>query len=106
RIALSLLTCFGAGCAAVPSAPLISASNLPNCFASNYDAKQDVFTIRDAAGDPANQQCALVVEARGDASTASSLKAGRYAATLANGGGGGAGGTIQISGGGGGGGGG
>jgi len=93
-IALSLVAGFGAGCAAIQTAPLISAADLPNCIASNYDAARDLFTIRSDVGNSANQQCIL------------RLKGGSYAATLASGGGGGAGGTVQTFDGGGGGGGG
>ena len=107
RLALSMLLGIGAGCTTVPLAPLISLSDLPNCFDANYDEQRGLFTIMNAAGDPVNQQCLLRVWPRGDAASASRLTAGWYTVYLANGGGGGAGGTAQaLTGGGGGGGGG
>jgi len=93
KLALSLLAGIGTGCATAPSAPPVSMSGLPNCFDSNYDRERGLFTIRNAAGDPANQQCLLTVSSRGDAG---SLRPGRYTAFVAHGGGGGAGGTLQA----------
>ena len=89
-LALSLLAGFATGCATAPSGALIGAADLPNCFDSNYDAQRDLFTMRNAAPDAVNQQCALVV------GVGSRLAAGSYTAYLANGGGGGAGGTRQA----------
>ncbi|MGE5202372.1 MAG: hypothetical protein ACM3O6_09945, partial [Acidobacteriota bacterium] len=106
KLALSLLAALGAGCATAPSAPVVAMSDLPDCSESNYDAERGLFTIRNAVGDPANQQCLLRVGPRGDAAAAPRLRAGSYTVSLANGGGGGAGGTVQAMGGGGGGGGG
>jgi hypothetical protein len=107
KFALSLLAGIAAGCATAPSAPPVSTSNLPNCFESNYEAERGLFTIKNAVGDMANQQCLLTVGPRNDAAAAPRLRPGTYSVSLANGGGGGAGGTVQaMSGGGGGGGGG
>jgi hypothetical protein len=107
KLALALLATLGAGCATAPSAPFVAMSDLPNCFESNYDAERRLFTIRNAVGDPANQQCLLTVGPLAAASAAPRLMAGSYTVSLSNGGGGGAGGTTQaIRGGGGGGGGG
>ena len=99
-LALSLAAVIGAGCATDPSAPLVATSSLPDCFASNYDAQRNLFTMRNTAQDLVNQQCLLTV------GSGSRLRAGSYEVSLANGGGGGAGGTPQGSHGGGGGGGG
>lgn len=97
KFALSLLAAIAAGCATAPSAPVVSTSDLPNCFESNYDAGRGLFTIMNAAGDPANQQCLLTVGPHGDAAAAPRrLRAGSYTVSLANGGGGGAGGTVQA----------
>jgi hypothetical protein len=104
RLALSLLLGLVAGCAAVTPAPLVSLSDLPNCFDRNYDAERGLFTIRNPVGNPVNQQCLLTVGPRRGAASASRLAAGSYTVYLADGGGGGAGGTAQgVAGGGGGG---
>jgi hypothetical protein len=95
-----------AGCGTAPPAIPVSLSDLPNCFESNYDAERGLFTIRNAVGNPASQQCLLTVGPRADASAPPRLRAGTYSVSLANGGGGGAGGTVQAMAGGGGGGGG
>jgi hypothetical protein len=89
-LALSLLAGAATGCATAPPGPLIGAVDLPNCFDSNYDAQRDLFTMRNAAPDAVNQQCALTV------GPGSRLAAGSYVVYLANGGGGGAGGTVQA----------
>ena len=94
RLALSLLAGIGAGCATAPPAPL-AASGLPDCFNSNYDPQRDLFTMRSAAQNVVNQQCAITVGPRGGVASASRLTAGSYTVYLANGGGGGAGGTMQ-----------
>jgi hypothetical protein len=106
NLALSLLVGIGTGCTTVPPAPLVSMSDLPNCFDTNYDKERGLFTIRNDIGNAANQQCLLTVGPRGDVASASRLTAGSYTVYLANGGGGGAGGTLQVFAGGGGGGGG
>ena len=106
-LALSLLAGFGAGCAGVPPAPVVSMSGLPNCFDTNYDKERGLFTIRDEVGKAVNQQCLLTVGPRGDIASAPRLTAGNYTVFLSSGGGGGAGGSLQgLTGGGGGGGGG
>lgn len=116
-LTLVTLASAGAGCATAPSAHRIAISELPNCFESNYDAQQRLFTIKDLndlwadpTKNPPNQQCLLGVGPSGAAASASQLAAGRYIVYVANGGGGGAGGTMQspvrgVGGGGGGGGG-
>lgn len=95
-LALSLLVGIGAGCTNVRLAPPVSLSDLPNCFDANYDRERRLFTIKNDAGNPVNQQCLLTVGPRGDAAPASGLRAGSYTAYLSNGGGGGAGGTMQA----------
>ena len=71
-------------------------ASLPNCFDTNYDAERRLFTIKNAASNPANQQCLLTIgPATGDA-RAARLAAGGYTAYLADGGSGGAGGTLQT----------
>jgi len=104
KLALSILVGVGAGCTAV--APVVSLSELPNCFDANYDRERSLFTILGAAGNAVNQQCLLSVGASGAPASASRLAAGSYRVYLADGGGGGAGGTMQAFHGGGGGGGG
>ena len=105
KLALSLLVGVGAGCTTAPS--LVSTSDLPNCFDSNYDKERGLFTIKTLVGKQVNQQCLLTVGPRGDVAPASGLAAGTYKVYLAGGGGGGAGGTLLgFAGGGGGGGGG
>jgi hypothetical protein len=89
KLGLALLATLGAGCATAPSAPFVAMSDLPNCLESNYDAERHLFTIRNAVGDPANQQCLLTVGPLGAASAAPRLMAGSYAVGLSNGGGGG-----------------
>ena len=106
RLVVSLLISIGTGCASVPRAPIVSLSDLPNCFDTNYDKERDLFTIRNAVGNVINQHCLLTVRPRGEVASASRLRAGNYRVYLANGGGGGAGGTLQAFRGGGGGGGG
>lgn len=118
-LALSLLVGIGTGCTTVPPAPLVSMSDLPNCFDTNYDRERGLFTIKNLVGNQVSQQCLLTVEPRGDvlpellggiwdAITGSPrLTAGSYRAYLVDGGGGGAGGSLLgFAGGGGGGGGG
>jgi hypothetical protein len=100
-LTLALMACIGSGCANVPSAPQVATSGLPNCFDSNYDARLDLFTIRNADASTASQQCVLVVGPSGDAVSPSRLAAGSYTIFLANGGGGGAGGGQTGGGGGG-----
>ena len=119
KLALSLLVGIGTGCTTVPPAPLVSMSDLPNCFDTNYDKERGLFTIKNDVGNPVNQQCLLTVgprgdvvsellggiwdvvtglltvEPRGDVASASRLTAGSYTVYLANGGGGGAGGTCK-----------
>lgn len=92
-LAFSLLAAFGSGCAMAPSANSVATADLPNCLDANYDAQQNLFTLRNAAPDAVNQQCVLTVGPRGAAGP--TLAAGRYAISIANGGGGGAGGTPQ-----------
>ncbi|MGP1676816.1 MAG: hypothetical protein ACTS6J_06615 [Burkholderiales bacterium] len=105
-LALSVLLGMGAGCASLRPAYLVSTPDLPNCFDSNYDKEKDLFTIKNDAGNPVNQQCLLTVGPGGDIASTSRLKPGSYTVYLSNGGGGGAGGTLQAFHGGGGGGGG
>ncbi len=93
KLALSVLVGIGTGCTNVPPAPLVSMSDLPNCFASNYDKERGLFTIRKDVGNVVNQQCLLTVGPRAGAAPA--LTPGSYRVYLANGGGGGAGGTMQ-----------
>ena len=106
KLTLLLLVGIGTGCTSVPPAPLISMSDLPNCFDTNYDKERNLFTLRNAAGNVVNQQCLLTVGPRGAAASASRLAAGSYRVYLANGGGGGGGGSLTVGVGGGGGGGG
>jgi len=96
KLALSLLVGIGTGCTNVPPAPVVSMSDLPNCFDANYDRQSGLFTIKNAVGNVVNQQCLLTVVPRGDVASASQLAAGKYRVYLANGGGGGAGGTLQA----------
>ncbi len=96
KLTLSLLVGIGTGCTSVPPAPLVSMSDLPNCFDTNYDKERGLFTIRNDVGNPVNQQCLLTVSPRGDVASASRPTAGRYTVYLANGGGGGAGGSLQA----------
>ncbi len=98
KLALSLLVGVGTGCTTAPPAPPVSLSDLPNCFNTNYDKAQGLFTMKGAVGNPVNQQCLLTVRSRRVAASATGLTAGRYRVYLANGGGGGAGGTLQVSG--------
>ena len=94
-IALLLLAGSAAGCAGLAPAPLVSVSDLPDCFESNYDKERGLFTIMNDVGKAVNQQCLLTVGPRAAAAPASALAAGRYRVYLADGGGGGAGGTMQ-----------
>jgi hypothetical protein len=95
-LALSVLLGMGAGCANVRLAPPVAISDLPNCFDTNYDRERRLFTIKNDAGNPVNQQCLLTVGPRAGAAPASGLGAGGYTVYLSNGGGGGAGGTMQA----------
>lgn len=97
-LVVSVLAVIGSGCATDLSAPPIAMSGLPDCFASNYDAQRDLFTVKNTAQNFVNQQCVLMVGPRGGVSTPSRLSAGSYMVSLANGGGGGAGGTRQSGG--------
>jgi hypothetical protein len=89
-------------------------SDLPDCFAANYDSGSALFTIKNAVGNVVNQQCLLTVLPRPEVVSASrrqpsgpsgrsELTAGSYTVYLGSGGGGGAGGTAQAFSGGGGG---
>jgi hypothetical protein len=89
-------------------------SDLPDCFAANYDSGSALFTIKNAVGNVVNQQCLLTVLPRPEVVSASrrqqsgpsdrsELTAGSYTVYLGAGGGGGAGGTAQAFSGGGGG---
>jgi hypothetical protein len=89
-LAITFLAGAATGCATAPSGVPVAAADLPNCFDANYDAQRGLFTMRNAAPDAVNQQCALTVGPRG-----ARLAAGSYTVYLANGGGGGAGGTQQ-----------
>ena len=117
KLALLLVVGIGTGCTTVP--PLVSMSDLPNCFDTNYDKERGLFTIKNDVGNAANQQCLLTVGPpgdvvsellggiwdavtglfsagpRADVASASQLTAGSYRIYLANGGGGGAGGTLE-----------
>ena len=95
-LALSLLAVFGSGCTSVPSSSSVAMADLPNCFETNYDRERGLFTLKNAAGVPLNQQCLLPVSARGSVASTSRLAAGRYTVFLSNGGGGGAGGSLQA----------
>ncbi|MDO8206796.1 MAG: hypothetical protein Q7T38_03125 [Gallionella sp.] len=97
KLTLSLMVVIGTGCTTVPPAPPVSMSDLPNCFNTNYDKERGLFTMKNAVGDPVNQQCLLTVRSRKGVASASVLTAGRYRVYLANGGGGGAGGSAQVS---------
>jgi hypothetical protein len=97
RLSILLLAGIGAGCSNVPPAAQVSASDLPNCFESNYDKARGLFTIKGDAGRAVNQQCLLTVRPRGSAVSSSELNAGSYRIYLANGGGGGAGGTLEVA---------
>ncbi len=97
KLALSLLVGIGTGCTTVPPTPLVSLSDLPNCFNTNYDKERGLFTMKDVIGNPVNQQCLLTVRSRKGVASAPGLTAGRYRVYLANGGGGGSGGTLQAS---------
>jgi hypothetical protein len=72
-----------------PSTNPVATADLPDCFNSNYDAQQNLFTMKNSAQDLVNQQCMLTIGPR------SRFGAGSYEVSLANGGGGGAGGTPQ-----------
>lgn len=97
RLTLSLMVIIGTGCTTVPPAPPASMSDLPNCFDTNYDKERGLFTMKNAVGNPVNQQCLLTVRSRKGVASSSVLTAGRYRVYLANGGGGGAGGSAQVS---------
>jgi hypothetical protein len=88
-LALSLLAGIGAGCTTAPSTNLVATAALPDCFDANYDAQRNLFTMKNTAQEPVNQQCMLTVGPR------TRISAGSYEVSLANGGGGGAGGTQQ-----------
>src|SRR6188472_3383577 len=92
-LAVTILAGFAAGCATeIPlRSPDLALSQLPDCYAANYDAQLDLFTIRNAGPLPVNQQCLLTV-----GGTAARFKPGRYAIHVSDGGGGGAGGTWQF----------
>src|SRR5450759_3740708 len=94
KLTLSLLVGIGTGCTSVPPAPLVSMSDLPNCFDTNYDKERGLFTIKNLVGNQVSQQCLLTVGPRGGAASASRLTAGSYRVYLVNGGGGGAGGSL------------
>ncbi len=97
KLALSLLLVgMASGCTSVPTAAVVALSDLPNCFDSNYDKERGLFTIKNDAGNPVNQQCLLVVGPRGGGASASRLSAGSYRVYLSDGGGGGAGGSLQA----------
>jgi len=95
KLALSLLIGLGTGCTTVPPAPVVSMSELPNCFDSNYDRDLGLFTIMNPARDQVNQQCLLMVGSGENVASASQLAAGRYRVSVSGGGGGGAGGTLR-----------
>lgn len=97
RLALSLLlgAGVGAGCSTVPSSAPLAASDMPNCFDTNYDRERNLFTMRDERTGAVNQQCLLTVTPRDELASPARLLAGSYTLYLANGGGGGAGGTLQ-----------
>ena len=68
KLAVALLAGIATGCTTVPSAPQVSATDIPNCFDTNYDAERRLFTIKNMkdtsanpAKNPANQQCLLTV---------------------------------------------
>lgn len=87
KLALALPVGFGSGCTNVPPAPFVSLSDLPNCFDGNYAKEEGLFTIKNDAGNPVNQQCLLTMGPRGDIASASRLWAGSYRVYLSNGGG-------------------
>ena len=96
KLSILLLAGIGAGCSSVPPAAHVSASDLPNCFDTNYDKARGLFTIKGDAAKAVNQQCLLTVGRRGNAAS-SQLAAGRYRVYVVNGGGGGAGGTLEVA---------
>ena len=97
KLTFAVLAGIACGCTALASAqPAAKTASLPNCFDTNYDAEQRLFTIKNAVSNQANQQCLLTIgPATGDA-RAARLAAGGYTVYLANGGGGGGGGTLQT----------
>ncbi len=94
-LAVSVATGLVAGCADAPFSRGGLAGTMPECFAANYDAGRELFTLMDAGPDAANQQCLLTVWPDSGPASPARLTAGTYTASIADGGGGGAGGTAQ-----------
>ena len=94
-LVLALLTVIGAGCSTVRQSPFVADTALPNCFENNYSDQYKLFTIKSAAPNVVNQQCAITVLPRGSVPSGKQLVAGTYLVSVSNGGGGGAGGTTQ-----------
>jgi hypothetical protein len=101
RYALALLT--------LTSIAAHAEDALPLCGERNFDSVQRLYTTSKPVGDVVNQQCTLIVYAKGAkpkmaaVSPASYVVAGRYKIEIAGGGGGGGGGGMLNQGGGGGG---
>lgn len=80
---LCLVAVFGTGCAMLPAPAPLAASDMPNCFESNYDAQRGLFTLNSAASEAARQQCLRTVVPRGTNALSSRLAAGGDAGVLA-----------------------
>ena len=94
-LVFALLAVIGTGCSTVRQSPFVADAELPNCFDNNYSDQYKLFTIKTAAPNVINQQCAITVAPRGTTASGKQLVAGRYRVSVSNGGGGGAGGTTQ-----------
>ena len=96
-IKLTLAVLAAIACGSTTSAfaqPAAKTASLPNCFDTNYDAERRLFTIKNTASKPANQQCLLTIGPTSGEAQPTRLAAGGYTVYLANGGGGGGGGTL------------
>ncbi len=95
KLSVVLIALIGAGCATAPTPIVVAATQLPNCFNSNFSSPEQLFTIKAASEKTVNQQCILTVVPRGANTAGQQLAAGTYLVSASDGGGGGAGGTMH-----------
>ena len=74
-LVLALLTVIGTGCSTVRQSPFVADTALPNCFDNNYSDQFKLFTIKSAAPNVVNQQCAITVLPRGSVSSGQQIVA-------------------------------
>src|SRR6185295_15136628 len=89
-LALVFLTCTGTS--------VFAQDGSPNCVLTNYDSKQNVFTVINPAPNALNQQCFLTVQPAGAPSgPGPNFVEGSYEILLSGGGGGGGGaGAVPV----------